>query len=103
MTSTLFFKGQWKVPFNKTATHTEAFYDEMRNQIGDVTMMYQTGPFPYARVDALYAHAVQLNYGKVCIYFGEIFLFVGNLILFGLFCRGHLTLFLITAVFDSAE
>lgn len=65
MTSTLFFKGQWRVPFNKTATHSEPFYDEMRNQIGEVKMMYQTGPFPYARVDSLHAHAVELSYGKV--------------------------------------
>lgn len=65
LTSTLFFKGDWKIKFNKTATHTEPFYNEIGNQIGDVTMMYQTGPFPYARVDALHAHAVQLDYGKV--------------------------------------
>lgn len=67
MLSTLFFKGQWKLPFNKTATHIEPFYDEMKNKIGEVMMMYQSGPFPYARVDALHAHAVQLNYGKVFV------------------------------------
>lgn len=65
MMSTLFFKGQWKVPFNKTATHAEPFYDEMRNQIGEVMMMYQIGPFPYARIDSLHAHVVELSYGKV--------------------------------------
>lgn len=65
MMSTLFFKGQWKLPFNKTATHTEPFYDEQKNQIGEVMMMYQIGAFPYARVDSLHAHAVELSYGKV--------------------------------------
>lgn len=65
MTSTLFFKGLWKLPFNRSASRLEPFYDEARNKIGEVLMMYQIGPFAYARVDALNAHAVQLNYGKV--------------------------------------
>lgn len=64
MISTLFFKGEWKLPFNRSATHIEDFYDEAKNKIGQVMMMYQKAPFPYARVDYLNAHAVELNYGK---------------------------------------
>lgn len=55
------------MPFNKSATHPEPFYDEAKNNIGDVQMMYQSGPFPYARVDSLHAYAVELSYGKVCV------------------------------------
>lgn len=64
MTSALYFKGQWAVPFNKSATDRHSFYDESENKIADVMMMYQIGPFPYSRVEYLKAHAIELAYGK---------------------------------------
>lgn len=66
MVTTLFFKGQWKTPFNKTATFKDRFIDAFGNSKGEVMMMYQTGPFPYSIIDSLKAHAVELPYGKVC-------------------------------------
>lgn len=64
LTSVLFFKGQWRMPFNKTATTKDAFFDEKNNKIGDVNMMYQVGFFPFSRIESLKAYAVELPYGN---------------------------------------
>ncbi|CAG9855384.1 unnamed protein product [Phyllotreta striolata] len=64
MASLLYFKGLWKSPFQRNATHTESFYDEKGNKIGDVEMMYQTSSLPFARLEGLNAHAVELPYGS---------------------------------------
>lgn len=65
MTSALYFKGEWKLPFNQTATTKEAFFDEKQNRRGTVDMMYQLGVFPFARIPEIKALAVELPYGKV--------------------------------------
>lgn len=65
MASTFFFKGAWKMPFNKSATVESPFYDENGNSIGKVRMMHHLAPFPYAIVQELKAHAVELPYGEV--------------------------------------
>ncbi|XP_060515822.1 serine protease inhibitor 77Ba [Cylas formicarius] len=62
LTSTMFFKGEWKSPFNKSATHIDTFYDEKKNKI-KVDMMYQLGVYPYSRFDDLKAEVLQLPYG----------------------------------------
>ncbi|KAF2882755.1 hypothetical protein ILUMI_23419 [Ignelater luminosus] len=62
MVATLFFKGQWKAPFNETFEDT--FIDEFGNAKGPVKMMYQIGPFPYSIIPNLKAHAIELPYGK---------------------------------------
>lgn len=64
MISTLFFKGKWKIPFNKTATHLDRFYDDSDNFKGQVNMMYQVGEYPYTILSNLKSHAVELPYGK---------------------------------------
>lgn len=64
-TSALYFKGRWTVPFNRTDTFLDAFYDEKRNKIGEVMMMFGEAPYPYAAVEQLKARVVQLFYGKV--------------------------------------
>ncbi|XP_019867498.1 serine protease inhibitor 77Ba [Aethina tumida] len=64
LTSVLYFKGEWKTPFNKTATKTDAFYDEKNNRIGNVEMMYQSHTFPFSRIDEIKAFAVELPYGR---------------------------------------
>lgn len=64
MASTLFFKGQWKMPFNNTATLPDTFVDESGNSKGKVMMMYQIGPYPYTILKNLKAHALELPYGK---------------------------------------
>lgn len=63
MSSALYFKGQWTVPFNKSATELDSFYDEAGNKVTDVMMMYQKGSFPYARIEHLKAVAIELGYG----------------------------------------
>lgn len=65
MASTFFFKGAWKVPFNQTETIETTFYDESGNAKGNVMMMHQLAPFPYAIVQELKAHAIELPYGEV--------------------------------------
>ncbi|KAJ8923864.1 hypothetical protein NQ315_010446 [Exocentrus adspersus] len=63
LTSILYFKGQWKRPFNVSASHRETFYDEKNMKIGEVDMMYQTGIFPYSRIEEIKAHVLELPYG----------------------------------------
>lgn len=68
MASTFFFKGAWKLPFNKSDTVEAMFYDESGNAKGKVMMMHQLAPFPYAIVQELKAHAIELPYGEVSTY-----------------------------------
>ncbi|XP_030762335.1 serine protease inhibitor 77Ba [Sitophilus oryzae] len=63
LTTTMYFKGQWQVPFNKTATKSSSFYDEKKNKIGNVQMMYQSYPYPYGRIDGLKIFALEIPYG----------------------------------------
>ncbi|KAK5639320.1 hypothetical protein RI129_011812 [Pyrocoelia pectoralis] len=64
LVSTLFFKGRWKIPFNKTATFADKFYDSAGGLRGSVQMMYQVGEFPYTILNGLRAHAVELPFGQ---------------------------------------
>lgn len=61
--SGLNFKGRWKEPFNQSYTFTDNFYDIKENKIGEVQMMFQKGPFPYAFVLELNSHVLELPYG----------------------------------------
>ncbi|KAF7269551.1 hypothetical protein GWI33_017442 [Rhynchophorus ferrugineus] len=63
LTTTMYFKGQWQVPFNQTATRPADFFNENKNKIGTVDMMYQSYPYPYGRLDKLKAFALELPYG----------------------------------------
>ncbi|KAB0801412.1 hypothetical protein PPYR_05766 [Photinus pyralis] len=64
LVSTLFFKGRWRTPFNKTATFRDTFYDSTGNKVkGSVQMMYQLGDFPYTILSALRSHAIELPFG----------------------------------------
>ncbi|XP_055855888.1 serine protease inhibitor 77Ba-like [Episyrphus balteatus] len=64
MISSIFFKGQWKLPFNASFTKTEPFYDDDGNVIGQVQMMTQTAVFNYAPIVEMQSHIVELPYGK---------------------------------------
>ncbi|XP_037939189.1 serine protease inhibitor 77Ba [Teleopsis dalmanni] len=64
LVSSLFFKGQWKYPFNRTITRPEMFYDESGNPIGEVSMMVQEANFNFAGINELEAHVLELPYGK---------------------------------------
>ncbi|KAL1493040.1 hypothetical protein ABEB36_011181 [Hypothenemus hampei] len=63
LTSTLFFKGQWQTPFNKSATQRDTFFDDKKVPLGDVQMMYQAHPYAFNRIDKIKAQAVELPYG----------------------------------------
>ncbi|KAL7731645.1 hypothetical protein ACLKA6_000941 [Drosophila palustris] len=64
MMSSLFFKGQWKYPFNVSETRTEAFYNEAGAVITQVPMMVQMGNFAYAtNIQGLDGYVLELPYG----------------------------------------
>ncbi|XP_037039060.1 serine protease inhibitor 77Ba-like [Bradysia coprophila] len=64
LVSAIFFKGEWKFPFDKQDTREEPFYDENGNNLGTVNMMSQKGAFGYAAHAALQAHVLELPYGN---------------------------------------
>ncbi|XP_060659858.1 serine protease inhibitor 77Ba [Drosophila nasuta] len=64
MMSTLFFKGQWKFPFNESRTRVENFYDESGGVVGQVPMMVQEGNFAYVtNIQGLDGYVLELPYG----------------------------------------
>nr|XP_014096706.2 serine protease inhibitor 77Ba [Bactrocera oleae]XP_036214158.1 serine protease inhibitor 77Ba [Bactrocera oleae]XP_036214159.1 serine protease inhibitor 77Ba [Bactrocera oleae]XP_036214160.1 serine protease inhibitor 77Ba [Bactrocera oleae]XP_036214161.1 serine protease inhibitor 77Ba [Bactrocera oleae]XP_036214162.1 serine protease inhibitor 77Ba [Bactrocera oleae] len=64
LTSTLYFKGQWQFPFNRSDTRREIFYDMNGKPVGEVEMMFQMTPFNYTRIQDLQAHVLELPYGN---------------------------------------
>lgn len=64
LTSTLYFKGMWGIPFNKTVTNSQPFFNEAGSQIGEVQMMYQVAYYPYTLIQDLNCWAVELPYGQ---------------------------------------
>lgn len=64
LASAIFFKGQWKVPFNISHTTEAMFYDDFGAEAGTVNMMFQRGAFPYTAIADLEAHILELPYGK---------------------------------------
>lgn len=64
LASAIFFKGMWKVPFNRSFTTETPFLDENGRETGKVNMMFQRGPFPYTAIADLDSHIVELPYGK---------------------------------------
>ncbi|XP_034482010.1 serine protease inhibitor 77Ba [Drosophila innubila] len=64
MLSSLFFKGQWKYPFNESATRMEPFHDESGAVITQVPMMVQEGNFAYVtNLQGLDGYVLELPYG----------------------------------------
>lgn len=63
LTNVISFKGLWASPFNKTDTQLEPFYNEEKQVVGNVNMMYQKGLFPFANMKKLKAFVVELPYG----------------------------------------
>jgi len=64
MISAIYFKGQWKSPFNISQTTEEPFYDENEVSVGKVNMMFQRGTFSYTGINDLDSHVLELPYGK---------------------------------------
>ncbi|CAK1589549.1 unnamed protein product [Parnassius mnemosyne] len=63
ITNVISFKGFWRSPFNVTDTRVEVFYDENKNEVGKVNMMFQQGEFPFSNIRPLKATALELPYG----------------------------------------
>ncbi|KAH8361378.1 hypothetical protein KR084_000500, partial [Drosophila pseudotakahashii] len=62
--SSLYFKGQWKFPFNKTLTREEPFYSESGEVIGKIPMMVQEANFAYvSNIEGLNGYVLELPYG----------------------------------------
>ncbi|XP_017006397.2 serine protease inhibitor 77Ba-like [Drosophila takahashii] len=62
--SVLFFKGQWKLPFDETLTREEPFYSESGEEIGKMPMMKQEANFAYVdNIDGLKGTVLELPYG----------------------------------------
>ncbi|XP_023180127.2 serine protease inhibitor 77Ba-like [Drosophila hydei] len=65
MLSSLFFKGQWKYPFNESLTHTEPFFNEQGEVVNQVSMMSQEGNFGYVtNIEGLDGYVLELPYGE---------------------------------------
>lgn len=52
------------MPFNRSYTTEEQFFDEFGNLVGNVNMMFQRGPFAYTAIAELESHILELPYGK---------------------------------------
>lgn len=64
LTSALYFKGQWTVPFNTTSTSKMPFFDSNGTKIGEVNMMYNRYTYPFSNFKELQARVIELPYGK---------------------------------------
>lgn len=58
------FQGKWKSVFNTSFTKQEPFKDYQDNAVvGNVNMMFQRGPFPFAAIRELGSYFIELPYG----------------------------------------
>lgn len=64
LTSALYFKGQWTIPFNASSTTKMPFYNTNSTKIGEVNMMYGRSTYPFALIKELQARVIELPYGK---------------------------------------
>lgn len=64
LTSALYFKGQWTVPFNASSTMKMPFYDSQGQKIGEVNMMYNRHTYPFSNIRELQARVIELSYGN---------------------------------------
>lgn len=63
MLSSILFDARWELPFNKSNTKKESFYNEQGAVLGDVQMMFQQGAFPFTAMAELESHLLELPYG----------------------------------------
>lgn len=64
LTSALYFRGQWTVPFNTSSTMKLPFYDSHGKKIGEVNMMYNRHTYAFSNIKELKARVIELPYGK---------------------------------------
>ncbi|CAH0403393.1 unnamed protein product [Chilo suppressalis] len=63
LTSAVYFKGQWTIPFNASSTRKSPFYSSDGKQIGEVNMMHSTYTYPFANIPEIKARILELPYG----------------------------------------
>ncbi|CAG9792453.1 unnamed protein product [Diatraea saccharalis] len=63
LTSAVYFKGQWTVPFNASSTTKSPFFSEDGKQIGEVNMMYNRYTYPFANIPEIQSRILELPYG----------------------------------------
>lgn len=63
LTSALYFKGQWTLPFNASSTAKLPFFSSDGKKIGEVNMMYNRHTYPFANIQRLQARIIELPYG----------------------------------------
>ena len=63
LASTIFFRGMWKMPFNRSRTQEALFYDDNGVETGRIQMMFQRGAFPFTAIAELDSHILELPYG----------------------------------------
>lgn len=63
VTSAVYFKGQWTVPFNRTSTARLPFLDSNGQRTGEVNMMYNRHNYPFANIRELQARVIEIPYG----------------------------------------
>ncbi|XP_049881053.1 serine protease inhibitor 77Ba-like [Pectinophora gossypiella] len=64
LTNVISFKGLWTLPFNKTETTRKPFFDENKQIVGEVNMMYNRGPYRFSSIKDLQAFVLELPYGN---------------------------------------
>ncbi|XP_028039638.1 serine protease inhibitor-like [Bombyx mandarina] len=60
----LYFKANWKYPFDPTQTKEEAFYNSQGQVVGSVNMMYHKAPHNLADSPRIGAQVLEMTYGK---------------------------------------
>ncbi len=65
--NTLYFKGRWQTPFNKEATSEQEFF-AADGKPKRVSMMHQSGKFPYLKGDGFQAVALPYGEGQLSFY-----------------------------------
>ncbi|XP_045507176.1 serine protease inhibitor 77Ba-like [Colias croceus] len=63
LSSALYFKGQWTLPFNSSFTMKRPFYNSAGEVIGQVNMMYNRYTYPFANIEALQGRVIEIQYG----------------------------------------
>ncbi|XP_026748577.1 serine protease inhibitor 77Ba-like [Galleria mellonella] len=63
LTSGLYFRGQWTLPFNASSTMRMPFFNSKSEKIGEVNMMYNRNTYPFANIQELKARVIEIPYG----------------------------------------
>ncbi|XP_050356566.1 serine protease inhibitor-like [Nymphalis io] len=60
----LYFKANWRYPFDPSQTRPDAFYDTQGRTIGSVNMMYHKAPHNFGDSELISAQILEMTYGQ---------------------------------------